>query len=235
MNMQFKIEPTIFEKFPEVVIGIVAAKGVNNEGVDSEIIDLLRSQEQRIKQEFSLETLGQVPQILAWRVAYSAFGAKPKDYRCSVENLYRMILEGIELRHINKVVDLYNYISLKHLAPVGGDDIDKVEGDIVLKLASGAEIFKPLNSQEIKSPHPGEVVYCDSREVLCRRWNWRECDKTKLTEQTENIALVVEGLPPINKEKVGEIIEELAGLLKTYCAGETKTYLLDTNNPEITI
>ena len=59
-----------------------------------------------------------------------------------------------------------------------------------------------LNSEETKNPKEGEVVYIDDKEVLCRRWNWRECDKSKMTEETTNVALVVEGLPPTSKEEV---------------------------------
>ena len=91
-----------------------------------------------------------------------------------------MILSGIELKSINNIVDIYNYVSIKHMTPMGGDDLDKVDGNITLKFAEGTEEFKELNSDEIKNPKQGEVVYCDDKEVLCRRWNWRECDKSKM-------------------------------------------------------
>ena len=69
---------------------------------------LIKEKENEIKANFEKETLSQNPKIDAWRKAYSSFGAKPKKYKCSVENLYRMILEGIELKPINKIVDIYN-------------------------------------------------------------------------------------------------------------------------------
>ena len=124
---------------------------------------------------------------------------------------------------------------MKHMVPVGGDDINKVEGDIVLKFATGNEKFVELNSQEIKNPKPGEIVYMDDKDVLCRRWNWRECNKTKMTEETKNVCLVVEGLPPVTKREIESIISELAKLIKKFCIGETKTFILDKNNPAIDI
>jgi len=233
--MKFKINKEIFEKFPDLIIGVVVARNINNKGINQNIIDLIRKEEKRIKENFDIETLSQNPKIGAWRKAYSSFGAKPKKYKSSVENLYRMILQGIQLRHINKIVDIYNYISIKHMVPVGGDDIDRVEGDIVLKFATGNEKFVELNSQEIKNPRPGEVVYMDNKEVLCRRWNWRECDKTKMTEETKNVCLVIEGLLPVTKEEIEKIISELADLIKKFCNGEIKTFILDKNNQEIEI
>ncbi len=233
--MEFKIDSEIFEKFPGLNIGLVVAKGIDNTGVNDGVMNLIKEKEKEIKENFSRETLSENPKINAWRQAYSSFGAKPKKYKCSVENLYIMILEGIELKHINKIVDLYNFISIKHMIPVGGDDIDKVDGNITLKIAKGDEPFKELNSDEIKNPKDGEVVYADNKEVLCRRWNWRECNKSKMTEQTKNVALVVEGLPPVTKEEVEKIISELAELVKKFCGGEAKAFIVDKGNSEVDI
>ena len=230
--MKFRIDSAIFEKFPGLNIGLVVVKGIDNTGVNDEAMGMIKEQEKRIKSEFSAATLIEHPKIDAWRKASSSFGAKPKKYRCSVENLHRMILDGIELRHINKVVDIYNFISIKHTIPVGGDDTDKVEGDITLKIAKGDEHFKELNSEEIKNPKEGEVVYADGKEILCRRWNWRECDKSKMTEETKNVALVVEGLPPAAKEEVEGIINELAEAVKKFCGGEAKAVILNKDHPE---
>ena len=196
---------------------------------------LIRERENEIRANFNTETLSQNPKIDAWRKAYSSFGAKPKKNKCSVENLYRMILGGAELRHINKIVDIYNFISIKHMIPVGGEDTGKIEGNIMLKFARGNEPFVELNSEETKNPKEGEVVYVDDKEVLCRRWNWRECDKSKMTEETKNVALVVEWLLPIAKEEVEAIINELSELVQKICGGEIKTFVLDSSNLEAEI
>ena len=233
--MKFKISNEIFEKFPELVIGVVVAQNIDNDGLNEKIINLIKTEEERIRKNFNTETLSQNPKIDTWRKAYSLFGAKPKKYKSSVENLYRMILQGINLRHINKIVDIYNYISIKHMVPVGGDDIDKVEGDIILTFAQGNERFVELNSQEVKNPKPGEVIYKDEKDVLCRRWNWRECDKTKMTEETKNVCLVIEGLPPVTKDEIEKVVRELADLIEKFCGGETKIFILDKNNSEIEI
>ena len=233
--MKFKIDSKIFEKFPDLNIGIVTAKGIENKENNEDILNLIKEKVQEIRVNFNTETLSQNPKIDAWRKAYSSFRAKPKKYKCSVENLYRMILQGIELRHINKVVDIYNYISIKNIIPVGGDDTDKIDGNITLKFAQGDEPFTELNSEETKNPKEGEVVYVDDKEVLCRRWNWRECDKSKMTEETKDVALVVEGLPPTSKEDVEKIIEELSELIQKFCGGEIKTFILNNSNPEVDI
>lgn len=231
--MKFRIDTRIFESFPGLNIGVVIAKGIDNSGTNDEIIRLIRERELEIRENFSTETLSQHSRIDSWRKAYSSFGAKPKKYKSSVESLYRMILKGVDLRPINKVVDIYNYISIKYMIPAGGDDLSKVEGDIILKFARGDEPFTALNSEERKTAKEGEVVYADAEEVLCRRWNWRECNKTKMTAETKEVALVVEGLPPVKEEDVRKILEDLSALVRQYCGGDIRTVVLNEAMREV--
>jgi len=233
--MKLKIDTKIFEKFPELKIGIVTARGIDNLGLSDEIMQLIREKEKEIRANYGTETLSQNPKINSWREAYSSFGAKAKKYKSSVESLYRMVLKGLDLRHINKIVDLYNYISLKRMIPAGGDDLAKVDGDIILKFAVGNEPFTALNSTERETAKEGEVIYADSKEVLCRRWNWRECDKTKMTEETKDVILVIEALPPVTREELEEIEEDLSRLITEYCGGEIRTAILDEAKREIEI
>jgi DNA/RNA-binding domain of Phe-tRNA-synthetase-like protein len=225
--MKLKIDAKIFEKFPGLRIGVVSARNIDNHGLSEGIMQLIREKEKEIRENYDTETLSQHPKIHSWRGAYSSFGAKPKKYKSSVESLYRMVLKGFDVRHVNKIVDLFNYISIKHTIPAGGDDIAKVDGDIILKFAAGDEPFTALNSQERETAKEGEVVYADSKEVLCRRWNWRECDKTKMTEDTKNVILVVEALPPVTREELEEVQDDLSKLITEYCGGEVRTYILD--------
>ncbi|MAE13924.1 hypothetical protein CMO92_05130 [Candidatus Woesearchaeota archaeon] len=231
--MKFQIGAEIFEKFPGLNVGIVVVKGIDNRGKDEGVLEGIKDLCRDIRNEFDKGELSENPKIGAWRNAYSLFGAKSKKYKCSVENLYQMILDGIELCSINKIVDIYNFISIKHMIPVGGDDVDKVDGDIRLGFAKGDEPFIVLHSDEIKHPKEGEVVYVDDKEVLCRRWNWRECDKSKMTEETKNVVLVVEGLPPFSEAEVEGVLEELSSLVERCCGGESKRFVLNSSTHEV--
>jgi lysyl-tRNA synthetase class 2 len=233
--MRFYVDDQIFAKFPELYLGVVIAEGLDNRGVAVELRALISDQQETIRANIRPEILSDLPRIAAWRKAYSSFGAKPKKYKNSVESLYRMVLKGIDLRHINTIVDTYNYISIKHMVPVGGDDISSVEGDITLRFAHEGEMFRPLNSEEMEYTKEGEVVYADDAEVLCRRWNWRESNKTKMTEETGDALLVVEGLPPVGRGEATKIAGELSHLVVRFCGGETRTEILHAGNPEIAI
>jgi lysyl-tRNA synthetase class 2 len=230
--MIFRIDPAIFDVFPGLHIGVVKAKGLNNHGESAHLREKINQVQGEIRSNSDIGMLGEHPRILNWRSAYARFGAKPKKHQSSVENLCRMTLEGRTLRSINKIVDIYNYVSLKHMVPVGGDDLAQVDGDIVLKFANGDELFYPLGSPEQQTARKGEVVYADEREVLCRRWNWRECEKTKMTEETQDVLLVSEGLSPVTADETEKIVSDLERLIKEYCGGETDFRVLGVASNE---
>lgn len=226
--MQFKIDEKIFEKFPSLIVGVVIAKNLDNSGDAEEIQQKLRQQEKEIRLKYSAETLSQNPKIDVWRKAYSSFGAKPKENKSSVESLYRLILQGVNLRHINKLVNIYNLISLEKMVPVGGEDIDKIQGSIVLTFAGPNETsVMLLGDKEPRPPHFGEVIYKDDISAICRRWNWREVGRTKLTEDTKNCILVIEGLSPVAKEEIENATTELKALVQKFCGGEVSYEILD--------
>lgn len=233
--MKLKVDNRIFEAFPGLKLGVVIARQIDNAGSADEISELIRKKEREIRENYSTETLSREPKIDSWRKAYSTFGAKPKKYKSSVESLYRMILKGVDLRPINKIVDIYNYISIKHMLPAGGDDRSKVDGDIILRFARGDEPFTALNSGETETVKEGEVVYADEKEVLCRRWNWRECDKTKMTEETRDVVLVIEGLPPVTEQEIAGILDDFKQLIIKCCGGEAETVVLDQDIRETEI
>ena len=230
--MKFKIDPAIFATFPGLHIGIVKAKGVDNRGDCPEILEKIKKIQREIRDNFDMGTFSDHPKIQNWRDAYTLFGTKPKKHRSSVENLYRMTLEGRDLHAINRLVDIYNYASLCYMVPVGGDDLARAEGDILLRFAKGDEPFLPLGSDELQTARKGEVIYADEREILCRRWNWRESEKTKMTEETQDVLLVSEGLPPVTAEEIEQIITDLSRIIQKYCSGETAVDVLDVANSE---
>lgn len=232
--MGLKISPQIFDKFPGLHIGVVVCRNIDNARFAEEIVYKSREQEDRIRTTFKIENLSQHPNIEVWRSAYRAFGAKPKENRSSVENLYRMVLQGVNLRHINTLVDIYNFISLKHMVPVGGEDLEKIQGDIILGFAGVSEAPALLiGDREPRPPHAGEVIYKDNFSAICRRWNWREADRTKLTERTKNCLLVIEGLLPIGKLEIESATQELKELVQKFCGGDLALYILDEGKPGI--
>ncbi|MFD5015028.1 B3/B4 domain-containing protein [Streptomyces chartreusis] len=159
--------------------------------------------------------------MAAWRQAYTAFGSKPSRTRNSAEALAKRALTEAGLPRINLLVDVYNAISVAHLVPVGGEDIDRIEGGMHLVRATGEEDFVTFAGGEpvIEHPDTGEIVWRDEAGVTCRRWNWRQGPRTRLTEETVSGIFLLESLTPMPVADVETAAEELADLLQKFSPG----------------
>jgi DNA/RNA-binding domain of Phe-tRNA-synthetase-like protein len=151
------------------------------------------------------------PHLVAWREAFRAFGAKPKRYQCSAEALIR---RDDGLPSINRLVDLYNAVSVAHAVPVGGEDIDRVVGTVRLRFAGDDEVFDGGDP-----PKPGEVVWADVAGVTCRRWNWRQGVRTRLTESTKRAYFLFDALPDLDDASLLAAISDLSDRLVDACPG----------------
>jgi len=230
--MQDTVDQEIFDRFPEYIRTIVVAKGINNHGVQPEVEEMLREAEARCEVLFAQEGLTTHPRIANWREVYKILNAKPGKNYSSVEALARRARGGSPLPYINTIVALMNGFSLQHLVPCGGDDLDAVEGNLTLRLASGEEEFFPLGGKEVSHPEPGEAIYVDDQQmVLCRRWNWRQGDATKITPATRKVLINIDCLPPVSREEGERLVVELAGLVERFCGRSVEHRLLTADEP----
>jgi DNA/RNA-binding domain of Phe-tRNA-synthetase-like protein len=228
-----RVTETIFRLFPDAILGVITAHGIDNTGGDGAILNALRHEEARVRERLAGIQVAEHPHIAPWREAYRKFGAKPKDHPSSIENLVRRALKGLPLQSINPLVDIYNTVSLRHLVPAGGEDLERTEGDVLLTFAADDEPpVLLLGEAEPRPPKPGEVIYRDGAGAICRRWNWKEADRTKLTAATKHAFLVIEGLPPVGRDLVERACEDLAALVRENCGGEAAVTIVDRERPQ---
>jgi len=230
--MRLSIHESVRTLFPDVVVGAAAVRGFENAGEDPALTQALRRAEAALPAKFAGIVPTEHPRIVLWREAYRRFGAKPKDHPSSIENLARRVLKGWTVPHVNRLVDLYNALSLETLLPAGAEDLDAIVGDVELTVAGENEaVVRLLGEPEERAPRPGEVIYRDALGAICRRWNWKEADRTKLTPATVNALLVVEGLPPVGRAEIAEALAEAARRIREHCGGEVETAVLDGDRP----
>ncbi len=232
--MKIEMTNSFLEKFPDTTIGVVIARRINNNGSDQEILGLLKSAESGLSEKIGDTSVSEHAHIAPWRDAYRSFGAKPKKYPSSIENLVRRVSKGESVRHINKLVDIYNYISLKYILPIGGEDLKSIDGDLLLAIASENEVpVKLLGETNERSPYADEVIYKDDTGTICRRWNWKGADRTKLTKDTTDAVFIIEAIPPIKSQLIEAAVGDLSELIQKFCGGSTSVYLLNNQNSSI--
>ncbi len=207
------VDPAVLDAYPDYRACVLVARGLRR--VDAEGSERLRHQAtEAARARFSDRPIADDPHIRAWRQAYSRFGSKPSRYPCSLEALVRRALKD-ELPTVSWIVDLYNYVSVWHGLPIGGEDADAVAGDLTLTFARGGEPFQTLSQGTCgaESADSGEVIWRDDLGITCRRWNWRQGARTCLRDDTANAFFVLDALAPYGDETLQGAAASLRGEL----------------------
>ena len=159
---QFVTEDSFWELFPEARIGIVVAQNMRQvEEVPEEdvttIQQLLAEANRTAQKHLTSDTISQNEVVAVWREAFQKFKTK-KGARCSIENLLKRVLKGNPVGSINPTVDIYNIISLKYALPVGGEDIDAMDGNIRLGITRFRRFHRPGRRGGIANLRGGIVL-----------------------------------------------------------------------------
>jgi DNA/RNA-binding domain of Phe-tRNA-synthetase-like protein len=235
-GLQYAIAPQVFRQFAGYVRGVVLAFGVENGPSSPELVALLQDAQRSVRDRLEIETLTEHAQIRAWREAYRAFGARPADFRSSIEALARRAVRGDQpLASISRLVDIGNVVSLRHLVPVGGHAIDVLTQDIELRPARGDEVFVAFGSDVVEHPLPGEIVFVERNTVLTRRWTWRQAKHTLMQADTADVEYNVDGLPPLSEQEVRAICSELEELVQRFCGGRVRSEILSADHPCVSL
>jgi len=204
-----RVDPAVFALRPDYRALLLAVDGLTPGPSDDASEALLQTARAAARAALAGRPAEELPPVAAWRAAYRAFGAKPQRTRNSLEALLRRVESG--LPRVNRLTDVYNALSVLHQVPLGGEDLARYTGAPRLIRAVGTEPFDTVSGGEevIEHPEPGEVVWCDDDGVTCRRWNWRQCRRTQLREDTTTALFIVDALDPMTTEAMRATADDL--------------------------
>lgn len=202
------VAPEITERHPDYVAAVLVAEGIPNGPSDDVSRGALLDAAEHLRAR-GLTRAADHPHIASWRAAFSAFGAKPSKYPCSAEALAARVLRGDRLPEINRLVDIYNAVSVTHLVPLGGEDLDRLAGPLRLVVAAGDESFQAAADGAPEPPGSGEIVWRDDLGVTCRRWNWRQGSRTRLEERSHRAFFVFDRLSGLTLAELDAAVSDL--------------------------
>lgn len=188
------IDATVLAAYPDYVAVLITATGLVPGPTTTHSEALLVSAEQSARECIGGGEPHDLPEVAVWRGAFASFGVKPRDARSSVEALLRRVPGG--LPRVDRLTDTYNAVSVMHLVPIGGEDLDRYVGPPRLMIALGDEPFDTVADGQPATVNAaaGEVIWRDDVGVTCRRWNWRQCVRTRLTHDTTTALFILDGL-----------------------------------------
>src|SRR5215204_939012 len=114
----FQYSPQIIQNFPQVVGGVIIAKGMSNPPTPDALRERYFAEQEAVKARIGDTPLSELESLTAWRKAFSAFGVSPTQYRSAAEALLRRLTKKGDIPIINTLVDIGNLVSIRYGIPV---------------------------------------------------------------------------------------------------------------------
>jgi tyrosyl-tRNA synthetase len=215
-------------------VAAVVAEGVDPSRGSEAIRALLDEAAESTRAQFSSGDPAVVAEIAAWRERLGRLGVDASQYPASIETLIRRTTAG-DVPRVGPVVDLANAISLKYRVPVGAHDLDRLRGDLGVRLARQGEYFTGLGEIGVDAVPAGEPVYADDREVRTRRWVWRQGERGKVTAGTKNVFFPIDGFAGVTDEAARRAASDLAARAQELLGAKTTILWVDRSSPSAEI
>ncbi len=226
--MYFRHSSQIWTDYPELVPGVLFAEIMTRDvSVGSRVAPFNAIARSRL----ASTSEGELPEIRAWRRAFSRMGLKPTQYRCASESLLRRFRKEHSLQQIHPLIDLCNAISLAFAIPVAVFDVAEITGYIEVRYADGDESYRTF-SGGIEKPDAHEVIFADSaRRAHARRWTNRQSSYSAVRDTTTASLIVAEAMHSSAPTDVKNLIAAIAGELTVIWSVTPKTMILSQSSP----
>jgi DNA/RNA-binding domain of Phe-tRNA-synthetase-like protein len=159
-------------------------------------------------------TEGALPEIRAWRAAFTAMGLKPTQYRCASESLLRRLRTQGDMPALHPLIDFGNAVSAALAIPIAIFDLDHIALPLTVTTAMGDERYITFAGEE-EHPEPGEVIFCDADGwAHSRRWTHRQSGRSAVRASTRRALLVTEALHDGAAADVARVADTLTSALQ---------------------
>ena len=219
--MSLKIDSKLKTRFPDLNVLTHHIKGVHVQKRDNELENFKVEVMRQVRDDYNLDSVKDHPTFRAYRDFFWSIKIDPTKIRPAAEALIRRIIAGKTLPRINTLVDAYNLASIKSRIALATFDADKLEGDLLMRFAEEGEQFIGIGMEKPLILKGGEIVVSDE-EKLVAIYPYRDADNTKVTEKTENVTIVVCGVPGIPKQDLENASQVAVEYINRFCGGEKR-------------
>ncbi|MEQ9764746.1 B3/B4 domain-containing protein [Streptococcus jiangjianxini] len=229
----FIVDSSYWELFPDSKIGVVLIKDYQmKEELAGELEELLKLSNQKAKSHLQEDQFSQNDVVQTYRKAYQKFKTK-KGARSSIEALLKRVDSDKPVSTISPLVDIYNSASLTYALPVGAEDIDTFQGDLKLTITEGGDEFYLIGEEENRPTLAGELAYIDDAGAVCRCFNWRDGERTMITDNTKNAFLVIELVDATKEDSLKEALNFIEEKANYFLSAQTHQVILDKDSTQL--
>ncbi|OGF99063.1 lysine--tRNA ligase [Candidatus Gottesmanbacteria bacterium RBG_16_38_7b] len=213
------LDPQFTSQYPSACIGYAVIRNITVRKKDDSLEDE-KNTVLKLNKNLTQEKIDTFPEIQSYRQMYQKMNVDLHSRRPSPEALLRRIAQAKGLYTVNTCVDAYNLIVIKNRVSLGAFDLDKMVLPVMVKVAQHGETIDLLGVEGATQIQKGEVIYSDQIGPYNLDYNYRDAERTKITDKTKNIILNVDGIYDIDEKMVNKSLEEAIDTITKYCGGE---------------
>lgn len=229
--MHFEHSSEIWGDFPELVPGVMFAAGITADAPVAHRTDKFTAV---AKSRLADSAESELPEIQAWRRAFSRMGLKPTQYRCAAESLLRRFRKEGALPALHPLVDLCNAVSLAFAIPVAVFDVSKITGCLQVRYAAGDEDYLTF-SGDVEHPGQHEVIFADGAgQAHARRWSNRQSGMSAVRDSTTAALIVAEAMHDTASSDIPALTAALAKELGAVWSVTPASTVLASSSPRFT-
>ncbi len=166
-----------------------------------------------LRSRYTGMTPGSIAPLKPARALYKAFGMDPSRHRPSSEALLRRVLKGLDLYRINSAVDSCNLASLEFLLPVGMYDLDRVRGDVTVRVGADGDEYPGIRKGPVHVG--GRIALYDTAGPFGSPTS--DSARTCVEEGATSILAVIFAPARYDHQAMGEHLELFGARFGAYC------------------
>jgi len=217
--MVIEIESMLKDRFAGLQVIVGHVEGLRVERSSIELEGFKEELLEQVRKKYSLESLKDVAVFRAYRDFFWKVGIDPTKIRPAAEALIRRILAGKPVPSINNVVDSYNLASIKTEIALAAFNREELKGSLLMRTAVKGESFLGIGMSESMELKGGEIVISDE-EKLIAVYPYRDADRSKVSDTTRNVLILMCGVPGIDEEALADAGEVALELVTRFCGGK---------------
>lgn len=169
----------------------------------------------RLRAEHAGKVPSEIPGLAEARDLYKSFGMEPSRHRPSSEALLRRVLKGEDLYRLASAVDVCNLASLAFLLPIGMYDLDRVQGDVVLRTGRPGEEYGGIRK--------GPVHLADRLGLFDDAGPFgsptSDSERTSVGDATTRLLAVIMATAAYDRARMQANLDYLSDLYRRHCGG----------------
>ncbi len=204
--MNSSISHEIKKKVPALKIGLITYKDITIGSSPQMLKGRLQLFQESVALDLESMPLTDYIGVSEWRSVFKGLGMDPSKYRPSHEAILRRVAKRQFLTTIHSAADINNFFSIQYGIPIGIYDLNKIIGDIEIRLGTEHENFDALNNRIIDAS--GKLVSIDSEGPFGSPYV--DSKRTAVTEETTSANQIVYLRPSMQTEECTELLRAMS-------------------------